>query len=426
MTINYRARLRDLKKKFDACDDYSSALLLSSAPAIIRTRDEYHEYRQNSNFFYLTGSLAPDLNLLLLKNSKTPILIERKLSAKEILWEGGAPNLKPLAQALGAELIVTENPRKEILSRLMGHSHLYFDNTPGSVTWAIAQELMALASHNRGKLPLHFSHCDGVLENLRLFKTKDEINFIKRANAITNEALLYIAPRIEPGLTEEHAARTIEYVFRMSDAQAAFGTIVGTGRSAATLHHRNLTRTLRSGEMVLIDCGAEFQLYCGDITRVMPVNRKFTPEQKHLYDIVLESQLAALRSIKHGVRIGKAYDAAAKVMTQGLVELKVLRGKVSSLLQKHAYQPYFPHGIGHSVGIDVHDVGRIRNNKDAILEEGMVITVEPGLYFPKAVGRVPACGVRIEDNVLVTKRGCEILSAGFPKKTSEIEAVMEG
>ena len=157
---------------------------------------------------------------------------------------------------------------------------------------------------------------------------------------------------------------------------------------------------------------------------MLPVGGKFTPEDKAVYEIVLEAQKAALRNIRGGQKIGKAYFAAARVMTEGLVDLKVLRGKVSKLFENKAYRPYFPHGIGHSLGLDVHDVGSIRGNPDALLQPGMVVTVEPGLYFAKAIGKVKPCGVRIEDNVLVTKKGCEILSAGFPKEIPDIEQAM--
>jgi Xaa-Pro aminopeptidase len=257
-----------------------------------------------------------------------------------------------------------------------------------------------------------------------MHKEQYEVDLIRRANEITNEGLLYIAARLDPGLTEAHAARTIEYVFKMNDATTAFGTIVAGGSEAAVLHHRASDRKLKRGEMVLIDCGAEYKLYCGDITRVVPCGGTFSPEQRDVYEVVLAAQKAALKNIRAGVKIAKAYDAAARVMTEGLVALKVLRGKPSELFEKKAYLPYFPHGIGHSLGIDVHDVGNLRGNKEATLEAGMVITVEPGLYFPKKVGKVPACGVRIEDNVLVTAKGCEILSAGFPKEISEIEALV--
>ncbi|MBN8549059.1 MAG: aminopeptidase P family protein [Deltaproteobacteria bacterium] len=424
MSTRRLARIRSLKKQFDSCKDYDSVLLLSSAPPVTRTRDEHHEYRQNSNIYYLTGSQAPDFNLLVGKNFKNPLLIVRKLTERELVRDGAPPSLKPVAKELGAELIVVDNPRKEILARLSGHSHLYFDNMPGSLSWIIAHDLIAMPSHERGRMPLHFSHCDGVLQNLRAIKDKEEIALIRRANEITNEGLLYIAPRIRAGLSESQVARTIEYVFRMNDATTSFGTIVGSGPSGATLHHRNLQRKLRAGELVLIDCGAEYKLYCGDITRVLPVSGKFTDAQRDLYDIVLASQEAALKQVRPGVQIRKVYDAAARILTEGLVDLKVLRGKVSALMEKRAYLPYFPHTIGHSLGIDVHDVGDFLPGQQSHLQEGMVFTIEPGLYFRHKVGKVPACGIRIEDNLLVTRRGHEILSAGFPKDTRQIEDLM--
>ncbi len=424
MVSRHRFRIKQIKKSFDECRDYSSALLLSANPYVTRSRDEHHEYRQNSNYFYLTGDFAPDSHLLITKSSKTPFLFIRKRTAQEIVWDGALPSAKPLAKALGAEIIVTDNLRKEILSKLAGSNHLYYDNAPGTLSWQIAQELMALPSHERGRMPLHFSHCDGVLEESRLYKDPEEIEMIRRANEITNEGLWYVAPQIEAGLSESAIAKTIEYVFRMNGASTSFGTVVASGPSASVLHYRGLKRTMRNGEMLLIDCGAEYQLYAGDITRMMPVGGKFTPEDRAVYEIVLDSQKAALKNIKGGQKIGKAYFAAARVLTEGLVDLKVLRGKVSSLMEKKAYRPYFPHGIGHSLGLDVHDVGRIRGNPDAVLEPGMVVTVEPGLYFAKSTRHVRSCGVRIEDNVLVTKRGCEILSAGFPKEIGEIEQAM--
>lgn len=417
----HKNRVRRIKKGFDECRDYASALLLSASPYVTRTRDEQYEYRQNSNYFYLTGSLAPDAHLLITKTHKTPFLVVRKRSAREVVWDGALPSFKPLAAQIGAELIVTENPKKEIQGRLSGSSHLYFDNSPGTLSWTIAQELIALPSHERGKLPLHFSHCDGILEEARLYKDADEVDFIRRANEITNEALWYVAPRIESGLSEAQIARTIEYVFRMNDATTSFGTIVASGPSASVLHYRSLARNIRRGEMVLIDCGAEYRLYAGDITRMLPAGGRFEPMQRDLYEVVLAAQKAAIKNMRPGQKIGRAYDAAARILTQGLVDLRVLKGRASALFKTKAFRQYFPHGIGHSLGLDVHDVGRIRGNNEAVLEPGMVVTVEPGLYFPKKAGKLPACGVRIEDNVLITRSGCEILSHGFPKEVREIE-----
>lgn len=423
MKSPFRSRISRIKQTFDDCRDYASALLLTSAGSVVRTRDEHHEFRQNSNFYYLTGCDLPDVALLVSKTHRHPFLFVRKRSAKEVLWDGALPDMKARARELGAELIEAEDLRKEILSRLARSTHLYFDNAPGTLSWSIARDLISLPSHERGLMPLHFSHCDGILEHARLYKDSAEVALIERANAITTEALFYIAPRLEAGLSEAEIARTIEYVFRMNDATRSFGTIVAAGASAAVLHYRSLTRRFRKGDLVLIDCGAEYKIYAGDITRMLPVGGTFSPWQRDLYQTVLESQKAALGKMRAGNKISAVHDAAARVLTHGLIDLKVLRGKFTTLFRDKAYRPYFPHGIGHPLGLDVHDVGSLRG-PDARLETGMVITCEPGLYFPRKAGVVPASGVRIEDNVLITKSGCRILSEGFPKEIPQIEALM--
>jgi Xaa-Pro aminopeptidase len=258
---------------------------------------------------------------------------------------------------------------------------------------------------------------------MRLFKEPGEVKLIREAAAITNHALFETMPFVIPGQAESTIAATIEYWFRLQGATTGFNTIAATGPSAATLHYSHQSRALKRGDLLLIDCGAEHRLYSADITRVVPVGGVFSGPSKEVYEIVLAAQKAAIKAVKNNVLIRTVYDAAARELTHGLVSLGVLRGKVSALMAKKAYKPYFPHGIGHSLGLDVHDVGNLRGNNAAVLKSGMVFTIEPGLYFPKKVRNVPACGVRIEDDVLVTARGAEVLSVGFPKETREIESL---
>jgi Xaa-Pro aminopeptidase len=211
----------------------------------------------------------------------------------------------------------------------------------------------------------------------------------------------------------------------MNSAAIGFNSIVAAGANAATLHYEALAAKIRKEDMVLIDSGAQLNRYCADITRVLPASGMFSQIHRIIYEIVLQAQLAALKKVKAGVKILTIYDAAAEVITEGLKELGVLKGPLKALLKKKAFKPYFPHGIGHSLGLDVHDLSQLRGNNEAVLEAGMVFTIEPGLYFSKSISNVPACGVRIEDNVLVTKSGCEILSPGFPKDAEQIEALMQ-
>ncbi len=225
---------------------------------------------------------------------------------------------------------------------------------------------------------------------------------------------------------EYQIAANIEYWFKLQDCGVAFPSIAAAGRSAATLHYQDHSQALRSSEMLLIDCGATYKGYAADITRVLPVSGRFDKQQARIYDAVLAAQLAAIAKIKHGVRILDVYNAAAKELCYVLRDLKIIKGKnISKPLKDKAFAPWFPHGIGHSLGLDTHDIGKLRGNNDARLKAGMVFTVEPGLYFPKKIAGVAACGVRIEDDILVTKTGCRVLSAGFPKERQEIESLWE-
>lgn len=420
----FSRRIRRVTQGFKAAP-VPQALILSSAPAMIRSRDTHYPYRPNSDFYYLTGSESHDTTLLLSSKRRRPLIVAPKSDPLKIVWEG-APleSAEKLAQRLGADLILTNDPLREIGTELHGVRELFYPNLPGSVGWNAARRLIEVPSHLRGNSPTHFSHTDAVLEPMRLFKEPGEVKLIREAAAITNHALFETMPFVIPGQAESTIAATIEYWFRLNGAVAGFNTIAATGPSAATLHYSQQTRTLKRGDLLLIDCGAEHQFYSADITRVVPVGGVFVAPTKEVYEIVLAAQKAAIKAVKNNVLIRTVYDAAARELTHGLVSLGILRGKVSALMAKKAYKPYFPHGIGHSLGLDVHDVGNLRGNNEAVLKSGMVFTIEPGLYFPKKTKNVPACGVRIEDDVLVTARGAEVLSVGFPKEVREIENLL--
>lgn len=401
-----------------------SVLLLSSHPPVIRSHDTHYPYKQQSDFYYLTGSEIQNSALLISSKLKHPILFAPPIDAHKTLWEGKQPNPKNLAQQLGAELKVSKDIRAEVLAALRGHDQLLFQNIPGSLSFKITSELIAMPSHARGNFPSQFSHSDVLLERQRLFKDAEEVETIKAANEVTSEALLFVAAKIQPGQYEYEVARTLEYIFGMNKCGPAFNSIIAAGKNAATLHYEALHSKIGKEDMVLIDSGAQLDHYCADITRMLPASGRFSPIHKCVYETVLAAQYAALKKVRHGVKIAEVYNAATEVLVEGLCELKVLRGTRKSILKNKTFKPYFPHGIGHSLGLDVHDLSQLRGNNEAVLEAGMVFTIEPGLYFAKAQGQVPACGVRIEDNVLVTTKGCEILSPGFPKETDEIEALM--
>jgi Xaa-Pro aminopeptidase len=256
-----------------------------------------------------------------------------------------------------------------------------------------------------------------------MVKDPSEIAHIRKAAEITEGALMHVLPLIEAGTKEREVAAFIEYFYRVHGAEPAFGTIVATGPSAATLHYHSLSRTLKTGELLLIDTGAEFGMYASDITRMIPVGGTTTSELQDLHDIVLRAQMMAIRKIKPGVMMNEVYNAAARELTYGLKYLGILKGSVSQLLKKGAFKAWFPHGIGHSLGIDVHDVSP--SGPAIPLEKGMVVTIEPGLYFQKPTGPLPACGVRIEDDVLVTARGHEVLTRdALPKDLGQVSDLL--
>lgn len=419
----YKQRIRKIKKLFEPGDG-SAALLLSSAPQVRKSRDTYYPYRQDSDFYYLTGSGSQELTLLVTSNGGTPVLIAPPADPVKSLWDGPQVNPRSIAKSLGAEVVTAKDPRKEVMSRLKGVDTLYYQNLQSTLGWEIANELASTPSHERVKLPKSFKHSDVLIEPLRCHKEPHEIRLMCKAANVTNTVLHLIAAQIQPGVKESDVANTIEYFIKMAGCEVAFSTIVASGPSAAVLHYQAHSRTAKRGEMILIDCGAQFEMYAADITRTLPVGGKYTPLQAELCAIVLEAQAAAIKAVRHGARIGSSYNAAARVITEGLIDLGVLRGKVSALMKRKAYKPYFPHGIGHTLGLDVHDIGAVRGNNEAILKKGMVITIEPGLYFAKKTGKIPACGVRIEDDVLVTGHGCKVLTEGFPKELGEVEELL--
>ena len=234
----------------------------------------------------------------------------------------------------------------------------------------------------------------------------------------------------KPGMTEGQVENELLHEFGKHGARyAAYNSIVAGGENACILHYVENNMALKDGELLLIDAGAEYQWYASDITRTFPINGKFTPLQRKVYDWVLKAQLAAIEQIKPGNTWNKIHDTAVKVLTQGLVDLGVLKGKVSELVEAEAYKPYYMHKTGHWLGLDVHDVGDYQiDNQPRVLEPGMVITVEPGLYFAPGTKGLPkkfwGIGIRIEDDVLVTKSGHEVLTHGVPKDADEIETLM--
>jgi Xaa-Pro aminopeptidase len=401
-----------------------AGLLLSAPPVVRKSGDTSYAYRPDSNLFYMTGCEAREFSIFISSERSNGVLIAQPENPHTATWEGAQPNFRKLSKALGLEYREVKDMANEAKCLIANHDKLYHQNTPGTLSWKIASEIQASPYFARPSMPPSFAHADSLIENLRLYKDETEIKLIKQAAAITNHALHETVPFVTPLSQEKDIAATIDYLFRVQGGEPSFNTIVASGPSAAVLHHEQQTRVLKNGDMLLVDCGAALENYAADITRVVPISGHFTAIQKEIYSIVLEAQKAAIKTVKPGVRFAKVYEAAAKVLTQGLVDLGVLKGKVSELMRDGAHKAYFMHGIGHTLGLDVHDLGNLRAKGDGILKPGMVVTIEPGLYFSKKLRHINPCGIRIEDDILVTSRGHEVLSEGFPKEISEIEEMM--
>lgn len=404
----------------------SEALVLSSAPPAVRSRDTHYPYRQNSDLFYFTGSHHQELSLVLRPNAKEKIvLIAPPKDPVKVVWEGEQPSLKPLARALGASLHQTSNPLSAVRELLRGVELVHLQSASGTISGELRRELSSLSALSLRNLPNRVGDAELFAASLRCIKDSSEVAAIRESAKLTSATLIHAAQYIRRGMREREVAALIDYFYRSNGAEPAFETIVATGKSAATLHYHALERTLRAGELVLIDTGSELDMYACDVSRTIPVDGEITPELEAVYSTVLSAQYAAIKTVRAGVHISAVYKAAATELTRGLKELGVLRGKVSQLVAKAAFKPWFPHGIGHSLGIDVHDVSPNPSERLGVLQPGMVITIEPGLYFSQKTAHIPACGVRIEDDVLVTPRGCSILTEGvFPTNLEQVYALV--
>ncbi|HFE38413.1 MAG TPA: Xaa-Pro dipeptidase, partial [Gammaproteobacteria bacterium] len=279
--------------------------------------------------------------------------------------------------------------------------------------------------------PQEFVSLDPVIHEMRLFKSKAEIKIMRNAAKISAEAHIKAMQACKPGIREHVVEAELAHTFTKHGCEPAYNSIVGGGENACILHYTENDAQLDDGHLLLIDAGAELDYYASDITRTFPVNGTFSEEQKTIYHIVLKAQLAAIKKVKPGNHWNQPHDAAVRELTKGLLSIGLLKGKLSELINNKAYQTFYMHRTGHWLGMDVHDVGDYKTDgKWRTLTPGMVLTVEPGLYIPANSKGVNKkwwnIGIRIEDDVLVTADGCDILSKDTPKTITEIESIMQG
>ncbi len=413
-----------------------SIAIVPAAPVRLRNSDVEYAYRQDSDFHYLTGFDEPESVAILIPGRAQAeyVLFVRDRDPTRETWDGRRAGTVGATGEYDADDAFPIGDIDEILPGMLENrekvyyamgTHPDFDQRV--VGWV--NGLRAQAKHGR-HAPQEFVALDHVLHDMRLFKSRAELAMLREAARIGAAAHVRAMQATGPGRNEYEIAAEIAHEFRRHNADHSYLPIVGGGENACILHYRENDAPLREGDLLLIDAGCEYQKYASDITRTFPVNGRFTPAQRSVYDIVLEANLAAIAKVRPGNHWNEPHDAAVRVITQGLVRLGLLKGRVPTLEKAQAYRRYFMHRTGHWLGMDVHDVGDYKIGDEwRVLEPGMVLTIEPGIYIPANARGVPkrlrGIGIRIEDDVVVTKSGCEVLSGGVPKRAEEIEALME-
>ena len=390
-----------------------------------RSNDTEYPFRQNSNFYYLSGFIEDNACLMIVKKKKkikTILLVEKKDKVKE-LWTGKRLGEKESKKRFLVDEVLTYDKLNDVLDEQMkDKSTLYYDFKlePSKVKILKKYTKDLRASKNIAKL----------IEAQRLIKSSSEIALIKKAISITKDAH-HDAMKLSSKLKYEYELQAeIEYIFKKNAAFSdAYTSIVACGNSANTLHYISNDKRLVNGELVLIDAGCEYQYYASDITRTIPVLGKFSKAQKELYEMVLSVGLAIIEMIKPEAKRSDIQKKSEELLCQGMIDLGILKGSLKKLLKKQKHKKYYPHGIGHWMGIDVHDESpyKDKKGKEIPLKSGMLMTIEPGIYIDKKDKKVPkkyrGIGIRIEDDILVTSNGYENLSKDIAKTIEEIEQI---
>ncbi len=414
----------------------NSIAIVPAAPERQRSRDTEHPYRQDSDLHYLSGFPEPGAVLALIPGREHGefVLFCRDRDPEREIWDGYRAGPEGACRDYGADDAFPIDDIDDILPGLLeGRERVYYAMGKDR---EFDRQVMDWVNSIRAKVrtgaspPGEFLDLSHFLHDLRLIKSAAELRLMRQAGEISARAHSRAMRYCQPGVMEYQLEAEIHHEFAMAGARfPAYSTIVGGGKNGCILHYIENSDTLKNGDLVLIDAGCEYETYAADITRTFPVNGRFSPEQRALYEWVLKAQSAAIAEIKPGNHWNRPHEVSVRVLTEGLVELGLLQGEVGALIENEAYREFYMHRVGHWLGLDVHDVGDYKiDGQWRLLEPGMVMTVEPGLYVAPDNERVPkkwrGIGIRIEDDVVVTKDGCEILTEAVPKAPDEIEALM--
>jgi len=408
----------------------SAVAVLPAARVFPRNNDVDHEYRQDSDFFYLTGFDEPESVLVLDAQERKATLFVRPRDPEREVWDGPRAGVEGAKAAYGAdEAFVRSELGEKLPNLLQNRRRVYYRLGVGR---SFDDRLLRAIDKLRGRhrlgvsAPSEIVDPGVILHEMRLRKGPVELDAMRTAARITREAHELAMSRTRPGMREyEVEAMLLDTFRRHGSERPAYGSIVGSGPNACVLHYRKNDRAIGSGELLLIDAGCEYGYYASDVTRTFPVGRDFSREQQAVYELVLQAQLEGIGAVRPGATIEEIHRLTVETLTRGMVRLGLLSGEVEKLIETEAYKRFYMHRTSHWLGMDVHDVGAyFLDGKPRRLEPGMVLTVEPGIYVAPEDAAVDArwrgIGVRIEDDVLVTPSGQEVLTAGIPKTVDEV------
>lgn len=415
-----------------------SIAIIATSPVALRNRDADYKYRADSSFFYLTGFAEPEAVAVIEtfdteEEGYTYSLFCRERDREMEIWNGyragvdGAVDDYEADEAYAIDLL-----DEEILTKLQNKDKLFYRIGHNAEFDARVAKWIATASgeSRRGtSAPAQIMQLDRIVDEMRLHKDENEIELMQLASDISAEAHTLAMQKVHPGMMEYALEAELNYVFGKNGCVPSYNSIVGGGENACILHYVENDKELKDGDLVLIDAACEYQFYASDITRTFPVNGKFSPEQKALYNVVLDAQIAAINAVQIGNSYKEPHNVAVRILVQGLLDLGIMQGEIDEIIQTESFRQFYMHGTGHWLGMDVHDVGTYKANGEwRAYEEGMVVTVEPGLYIAPDDETVDVkwrgIGIRIEDDVVATKNGPLVLTAKVVKTVEDIEALM--
>jgi len=412
--------------------------IFPAAPLSVRSNDTEYRYRQDSDFYYLTGFPEPEALCLLSPQHETEkfILFVRPRDKEKEVWTGRRFGAEGAKELFGADAAYTIDKIDEILPQHLAVAEtVYYNLGRDERMNAKILDLMNRARMmcpRNGRGPVSLVDPGEILHELRLFKSEGELGLMQRAVTASTAAHHAALTQTRPGMFEYEVEALLEFQFRRHGAAGpAYPSIVASGANGTILHYIENTSQMKDGDLLLIDAAAEFDCYCSDVTRTFPLGARFSPVQKDVYSLVLTAQKEAIAMVRPGVRFDDVHQRATEILVDGLKQFGLLSGKTKEIIEKGDHRKFYMHRTSHWLGMDVHDVGKYKIGDDSrALEPGMVLTVEPGIYIAEdaenVVEQFRGIGIRIEDDVLVTAAGHEVLTKAIPKEIEEIETIRRG